>query len=104
MKYEDLIKLIDAGFTKEDIFKLGQAQETPKQEEKKEEEKPAEEPTTPPSQPAFDLDALVTKVADEIDARTAKRQQANRTKDLSNGQDPTIDDPTINDILKNFLS
>lgn len=103
MKYEDLIKLIDAGFTKEDIFKLGQAQETPKQEEKKEEKKSAEEATTPTT-PAFDIDALVTKVADEIDARTAKRQQANRTKDLSNGQDPTIDDPTINDILKNFLS
>lgn len=99
MKYEDLIKLIDAGFTKEDIFKLGQAQETPKQEE----EAPAVETPTPTT-PAFDLDALVTKVADEIDARTAKRQQANRTKDLSNGQDPTIDDPTINDILKNFLS
>lgn len=99
MKYEDLIKLIDAGFTKEDIFKLGQAQETPKQEEKKEEPAVEAEPITP----AFDLDALVTKVANEIDARTAKRQQANRTKDLSNGQDPTIDDPTINDILKNFL-
>lgn len=99
MKYEDLIKLIDAGFTKEDILKLNQA---PKQEEKKEEEPAVEPPKT--EQPAFDLDALVTKVADEIDARTAKRQQANRTKDLSNGQDPTIDDPTINDILKNFLS
>lgn len=99
MKYEELIKLIDAGFTKEDILKLNQAPEQ-KQEEKKEEEKPAEEATTP----AFDIDALVTKVADEIDARTAKRQQANRTKDLSNGQTPTVDDPTINDILKNFLS
>lgn len=100
MKYEDLIKLIDAGFTKEDILKLNQAPKQ-EQEEKKVEEKPAEEaPTTP----AFDIDALVMKVADEIDARTAKRQQANRTKDLSNGQDPTIDDPTINDILKNFLS
>lgn len=102
MKYEELIKLIDAGFTKEDILKLNQAPEQ-KQEEKKEEEKPAEEPTAPTT-PAFDIDALVTKVADEIDARTAKRQQANRTKDLSNGQTPTVDDPTINDILKNFLS
>lgn len=99
MKYEELIKLIDAGFTKEDILKLNQAPEQ-KQEEKKEEEKPAVEPP----QLAFDIDALVTKVADEIDARTAKRQQANRTKDLSNGQTPTVDDPTINDILKNFLS
>lgn len=97
MKYEDLIKLIDAGFTKEDIFKLGQAQETPEEQEEKK-----EEPT--PTTPAFDIDALVTKVADEIDARTAKRQQANRTKDLSNGQTPTTDDPTINDILKNFLN
>lgn len=99
MKYEDLIKLIDAGFTKEDIFKLGQAQETPEEQEEKK-----EEPKTEPTTPAFDIDALVTKVADEIDARTAKRQQANRTKDLSNGQTPTTDDPTINDILKNFLN
>lgn len=98
MKYEELIKLIDAGFTKEDILKLNQAPEQ-KQEEKKE-----EEPAVEPPQLAFDIDALVTKVADEIDARTAKRQQANRTKDLSNGQTPTVDDPTINDILKNFLS
>lgn len=103
MKYEDLIKLIDAGFTKEDILKLNQAPKQ-EQEEKKVEEKPAEEAPTAPTTPAFDIDALVMKVADEIDARTAKRQQANRTKDLSNGQDPTIDDPTINDILKNFLS
>lgn len=95
MKYEELIKLIDAGFTKEDILKLNQAPEQ-KQEE--------EEPAVEPPQLAFDIDALVTKVADEIDARTAKRQQANRTKDLSNGQTPTVDDPTINDILKNFLS
>lgn len=101
MKYEELIKLIDAGFTKEDILKLNQAPEQ-KQEEKKEEEPAVEPPKT--EQLAFDIDALVTKVADEIDARTAKRQQANRTKDLSNGQTPTVDDPTINDILKNFLS
>lgn len=98
MKYEDLIKLIDAGFTKEDILKLNQAPE-----QKQEEEEPAVEPPKT-EQLAFDIDALVTKVADEIDARTAKRQQANRTKDLSNGQTPTVDDPTINDILKNFLS
>lgn len=103
MKYEDLIKLIDAGFTKEDILKLNQAPNQEQEEKKVEEEKPAEKPTAPTT-PAFDIDALVMKVADEIDARTAKRQQANRTKDLSNGQDPTIDDPTINDILKNFLS
>lgn len=103
MKYEDLIKLIDAGFTKEDIMKLGQkqSQEEKKEEEPKKEEPKKEEPSTPP---AFDIDELVTKVADEIDARTAKRQQANRTKDLSNGQDPVVEDPSINDILKNFLS
>lgn len=58
MKLEEIIKLIDAGYSKEEIQAMNQPEETPA------EPKAPAEPEAQPAAPAVDLSALQKELAD----------------------------------------
>ena len=69
MKPDDILKLINAGYTKEEIQAM-EPHEDPATEPKKEPEEPKKEPEEPPQEPAQDITAL-----DEVRNELQKTQK-----------------------------
>lgn len=61
MKLEEIIKLIDAGYSKEEIQAMNQPEETPAEQKEQPEQKAQE---AQPAAPAVDLSALQKELAD----------------------------------------
>jgi hypothetical protein len=110
MSYQEILKLLDAGYTKDEIFALTRADNPDKPDKPNNPEKPdkpnnpekpdkpnnLEKPDKPdkpdkpnnpekPDKPSIDLDALAGKLVDKL-------QEYNRRRDNGAGENSTVDD------------
>ena len=76
MNMTELMKLVDAGFTKQEILQLAGAAQEPKEEPKSE---PAPQPAPQPEpEPAYDMTALLAKMDEMTKAVQASNIAAGR--------------------------
>ena len=90
MELEKIFKLVDAGFTKEEIIKLSGAGSEPAKEEPKEEpkkEEPKEEPKKeePAADPTHDMLKLIADKFDELKT-TIQQDNINKTNNKMVGE------------------
>lgn len=80
MNMTELMKLVDAGFTKQEILQLAGAAQEPKEEPKSEPApQPEPEPAPQPApQPAYDMTALLAKMDEMTKAVQASNIAAGR--------------------------
>jgi hypothetical protein len=83
MNMTELLKLVDAGFTKQEILQLAGAAQNPKEEPKSEpapqpEPAPAQQEPQQTSQPAYDMSALLAKMDEMTKAVQASNIAADR--------------------------
>jgi len=96
MNLNEIIKLIDAGFTKSDILALAGSQQTepkeePKPEPKKEpKEEPKPEPKPEPQE--TETDKLVKALGLQVEGLTKALQASNIRNTEHGGQEESVDD------------
>jgi hypothetical protein len=83
MNMTELLKLVDAGFTKQEILQLAGAAQDPKEEPESEpapqpEPAPAQQEPQPTPQPAYDMSALLAKMEEMTKAVQASNIAADR--------------------------
>jgi hypothetical protein len=83
MNMTELLKLVDAGFTKQEILQLAGAAQDPKEEPKSEpapqpEPAPAQQEPQQTPQPAYDMSALLAKMEEMTKAVQASNIAADR--------------------------
>jgi hypothetical protein len=83
MNMTELLKLVDAGFTKQEILQLAGAAQDPKEEPKSEpapqpEPAPAQQEPQQTPQPAYDMSALLAKMDEMTKAVQASNIAADR--------------------------
>lgn len=97
MELNEIFKLIDAGYTKEDIEKMSVPKEEPPKEEPPKEESPKEEPPKDNTIEQYlkDLDSRLNKVLETV----GQIQTDNIDRADSGEPEPT---PTIEELVANF--
>ena len=93
MKYEEIIKLLDAGYSRDEILSMG---ETP--EEKKPEDAPAE---PKPEEQAPDL---MAGVMEEVKGMFAEMKKELTAMNIMNSRQPADADKTSEDIIANIIN
>lgn len=100
MRSEEVLKLIDAGFTSEEIRKM-MTEETPdaqepKQEPKQESEAPAEDHTQPGLDAMTALNTILGKMNDKLD-------QIQRSNIINDASSAGTDKQSADDILQELI-
>ena len=106
MELEKIFKLVDAGFTKEEIIKLSGAGSEPAKEEPKEEpkkEEPKEEPKKeePKKEPAEDpTHDMLKLIADKFDELKSSIQQNN----INNSNNKMVGEKTPEELFAEIIN
>ena len=85
MKYTEIIKLLDAGYTREEILNMDEPEETKPEETKPEETKPEETENTPSSEILGELKELFTDMRKEFTAMNIMNSR--RDSEAKTGED-----------------
>lgn len=93
MKYEEIIKLLDAGYSREEILKMGEAPEEKKPEEKAPEEKQSDE------QPD-----LMSGVMEEVKGMFAEMKKELTAMNIMNSRQPADSEKTSEDIIASIIN
>ena len=93
MKYEEIIKLLDAGYSRDEILKMGDAPEEKKPEEAPEEKKPEEQ------QPD-----LMAGVMEEVKGMFAEMKKELTAMNILNSRQQPDEVKTSEDIIANIIN
>ena len=97
MELEKIFKLVDAGFTKEEIIKLSGAGSEPAKEEPKEEPKKEEPKEEPKEDPTHDMLKLI---ADKFDELKSSIQQDN----INNSNNKMVGEKTPEELFAEIIN
>ena len=99
MKFEDVLALAGAGFSKEEIVKIFQATQQPTQPAQQSAQQPAQQTTQQPTQTAPDpFVAMMQAMTGKMDTLTAAIQKAN----IQNSTQPPVAD-TIETVMAEII-
>ena len=93
MKYDEIIKLLDAGYSRDEILKMGDAPEEKKPEEAPEEKKPEEQ------QPD-----LMAGVMEEVKGMFAEMKKELTAMNILNSRQQPDEVKTSEDIIANIIN
>ena len=86
MKYEEIIKLLDAGYTREDILKMDEA--------------PDEAPEVKPEAPEVDMSSVLSEMKEMFNDMRKEFTAFN----IMNSRQPAESERTSEDIIANIIS
>lgn len=93
MKYEEIIKLLDAGYSRDEILSMGEAPEETKPEEAPAEQKPEEQ-----------TQDLMAGVMEEVKGMFAEMKKELTAMNIMNSRQPADADKTSEDIIANIIN
>ena len=91
MKYEEIIKLLDAGYTREEIIEMGKEPKEPKPEETKPEETKPE-------------DSDITDFVKEMREAFAEMKKEFTALNIMASRQPEIEEKSSEDIIANIIN